>query len=82
MFFALLKSGDHVVVSNVTYEAVYRLFGELLPEKYGIEATFVDADDLDAVRAAVRPNTKLIHAETIANPTTKVANVAALSRIA
>lgn len=82
VFFTLLKSGDHVVVSNVTYEAVYRLFGELLPEKYGIQATFVDADDLDAVRAAVRPNTKLIHAETIANPTTKVANVAALAAIA
>lgn len=82
IFFSLLKVGDHVVVSNVTYEAVYRLFGELLPEKYGIEVTFVDVTDLDAVKAAVRPNTKLIHAETIANPTTKVANVAALSRIA
>ena len=82
IFFSFLKVGDHVVVSNVTYEAVYRLFGELLPEKYGIEVTFVDVDDLEAVQAAVRPNTKLIHAETIANPTTKVANVAALSRIA
>ena len=82
VFFSLLKVGDHVVVSNVTYEAVYRLFGELLPEKYGIEVTFVDVADLEAVQAAVRANTKLIHAETIANPTTKVANVAALSRIA
>lgn len=82
IFFSLLKVGDHVVVSNVTYEAVYRLFGELLPEKYGIEVTFVDVADLEAVQAAVRPNTKLIHAETIANPTTKVANVAGLSRIA
>jgi len=82
VFFSLLKSGDHVVVSNVTYEAVYRLFGELLPDKYGIEATFVDADDLEAVKAAIRPTTKLIHAETIANPTTKVANVAALAGIA
>lgn len=82
VFFSLLRSGDHVVVSNVTYEAVFRLFGELLPEKYGIEATFVDADDLEAVRAAVRPTTKLIHAETIANPTTKVANIQALARIA
>lgn len=82
VFFSLLKSGDHVVVSNVTYEAVFRLFGELLPEKYGIEATFVDADDLEAVKAAVRPTTKLIHAETMANPTTKVANIAALAGIA
>ncbi|CAE6970583.1 L-methionine gamma-lyase [Paraburkholderia nemoris] len=82
IFFTFLKSGDHVVVSDVTYEAVWRLFGELLPERYGIETTFVDINDLAAVRAAVRPNTKLIHAETIANPTTKVADVAALAAIA
>ncbi|TKC88056.1 aminotransferase class I/II-fold pyridoxal phosphate-dependent enzyme [Trinickia terrae] len=82
IFFTFLKSGDHVVVSDVTYEAVWRLFSELLPERYGIEATFVDIGDLDAVREAVRPNTKLIHAETIANPTTKVADVEALAGIA
>ena len=55
---------------------------ELLPEKYGIEATFVDTSDLDAVRAAVRPTTRLIHTETIANPTTRLADVAALAQIA
>lgn len=82
VFFTHLKSGDHVVVSDVTYEAVWRLFDELLPQKYGIEATFVDIGDLDAVRRAVRPNTKLVHAETIANPTTKVADIAALADIA
>ncbi len=82
IFFTFLKSGDHVVVSDVTYEAVARLFSELLPEKYGIEATFVDVSDLAAVEAAMRPNTRLVHAETIANPTTKVADVAALARIA
>lgn len=82
IFFTFLKSGDHVVVSDVTYEAVWRLFNELLPQRYGIEATFVDVSDLSAVRNAVRPNTKLIHAETIANPTTKVADVGALCAIA
>jgi cystathionine beta-lyase/cystathionine gamma-synthase len=82
IFFTFLKSGDHVVVSDVTYEAVWRLFGELLPERYGIETTFVDISDLTAVQAAVRSNTRLIHAETIANPTTKVADVAALATIA
>ena len=49
-----LKSGDHVIVSDVTYEAVWRLFNELLPERYGIEATFVDISDLAAVRSAHR----------------------------
>lgn len=82
VFFTHLKSGDHVVVSNVTYDAVWQLFNELLPKKYGIEATFVDISDLDAVRGAVRPNTKLVHAETIANPTTTVADIAGLADIA
>lgn len=82
IFFTFLKSGDHVVVSDVTYEAVSRLFSELLPQRYGIEVTFVDISDLTAVQAAMRPNTKLVHAETIANPTTKVAEVAALAAIA
>ncbi|MBT0772018.1 aminotransferase class I/II-fold pyridoxal phosphate-dependent enzyme [Kineosporia sp. J2-2] len=82
MFFTLLRGGDHVVVSDVTYEAVWRLFAELLPRRYGIEATFVDAGDPDAVRAAIRPTTRLVHVETIANPTTKVADVRALSAIA
>jgi methionine-gamma-lyase len=82
IFFTFLKCGDHVVVSDVTYEAVARLFGELLPQRYGIEATFVDISDLALVQAAMRPNTKLVHVETIANPTTKVADVAALAAIA
>ncbi|WP_330996191.1 aminotransferase class I/II-fold pyridoxal phosphate-dependent enzyme [Burkholderia cepacia] len=82
LFFTFLKSGDHVVVSDVTYEAVWRLFSELLPARYGIDATFVDISDLDAVRGAMRPTTKLIHAETIANPTTKVTDVTAIAAIA
>lgn len=82
VFFTLLKSGDHVVLSDVTYEAIWRLFNELLPEKYGISATFVDIADLDEVRAAMRPETKLVHTEVIANPTTEVADVAALAEIA
>jgi cystathionine beta-lyase/cystathionine gamma-synthase len=82
VFFTLLKSGDHVVLSDVTYEAIWRLFSELLPEKYGITATFVDIADLDEVRAAMRPETKLVHTEVVANPTTEVADIAALAEIA
>ncbi len=82
VMFTFLRSGDHVVVADVTYEATWRLFAELLPEKYGIEATFVDASDLDAVAAAVRETTRLVHAETIGNPTTKVTDVEAVARIA
>lgn len=82
VFFTLLKTGDHVVVADQTYEATFRIFTELFPEKYGIEATFVDTSDLEAVRAAIRPNTVLLHTETIANPTTRIADVAALAAIA
>ncbi len=82
IFFTLLESGDHVVLSDVTYEAIWRLFDELLPDKYGISATFVDITNPDEVRAAMRPETKLIHTEVIANPTTEVADIAALAEIA
>lgn len=81
VFFTTLRTGDHAVIADVTYEATWRLFEELLPQKYGIEATFVDASDPEAVEDAMRPNTRLVHVETIGNPTTKVADVAALADI-
>lgn len=82
VFFTHLKSGDHVVVSDVSYEAIFRLFTDLLPRKYGIEATFADTSDPDAVRAALRPETRLVHLETPANPTTKLTDVRAIAEIA
>ena len=82
VFFAFLRSGDHAVVSDSTYIAAYRLLHELLPEKYGVETTLVDSTDTEAVKAAVRPNTKLIHIETPANPTLKVSDIAATAEIA
>jgi methionine-gamma-lyase len=82
VFFTFLKSGDHVVFSDVTYIAVYRLLNELLPEKYKIETTLVDTSDLLEVEAAVRPNTKLIHIETPANPTLKISDIEAIGKIA
>ncbi|MGO3362010.1 MAG: trans-sulfuration enzyme family protein [Corynebacterium sp.] len=82
VFFTFLRAGDHVVVADVTYEATWRLFTELLPDKYDIRATFVDASDLDAVREAVQDDTRLIHVETIGNPTTKVTDIAAVADIA
>lgn len=82
VFFTHVRVGDHVVVSDITYEATWRLWTELLPGRYGIEATFVDASDHDALRAAMRPNTRLVCIEAIANPTTKVVDVAAVAEIA
>lgn len=81
-FFALLKSGDHVVFSDVTYIAVYRLLHELLPEKYGIETSIADTSDPENVRKAMRPNTKLVHIETPANPTLKISDIHTIAQIA
>lgn len=50
LFFALLKSGDHVVFSSVTYIAVYRLLNELLKDKFGVETTIVDTTDIEKLR--------------------------------
>lgn len=82
VFFGHVSVGDHVVVADATYEATYKLWTSLLPRKYGIEATFVDISDLAAVRDAMRPSTRMIVTEVIANPTTKVADIAALADIA
>ncbi|HBL34294.1 MAG TPA: cystathionine gamma-lyase, partial [Porphyromonadaceae bacterium] len=82
VFFTFLRSGDHVVSSNVMYIAVYRLLTQYLPEKYQISATLVDSSDVDAVRRAIRPNTKLIHIETPGNPTLNISDIQAIAHIA
>ena len=81
-FFTLLNPGDHAIVSNVVYGRVRGLFDSLLPAKLGIEVDFVDITDLDAVRATVRANTRLVHTEAIANPDLRVAEIAPLAHIA
>ncbi|WP_214401592.1 trans-sulfuration enzyme family protein [Pseudonocardia lacus] len=82
VFFTFVGAGEHVVVSDVTYEATWRLFAELLPKKYGVEVSFVDSADPAAVAGAMRANTRLVHVETIANPTTKVTDIAAVAAVA
>ncbi len=82
LFFALLESGDHVIFSSVTYIAVYRLLNELFKNKFNVETTIVDTSDLEAVKKAVRPNTKLIHIETPGNPTLTISDICAIAEIA
>jgi len=75
-----LKTGDHAVVGSRMYGKTLALFqGEAA--RMGIEVTAVDTCDAAAVMAAVRPNTKLVLAETIANPLLEVADVAALAEV-
>ncbi|MDR1028221.1 MAG: PLP-dependent aspartate aminotransferase family protein [Clostridiales Family XIII bacterium] len=82
VFFTFLKSGDHVVMSDSTYIAAYRLINELFPEKFGVEKTLADSADIEAVKAAVKPNTKLVHIETPSNPTIKISDIEAIAEIA
>ena len=82
LFFSLLQTGDHVIFSSVTYIAVYRLLNELFNNKFNVETTIVDTSDLEAVKAAIRPNTKLIHIETPGNPTLSISNIEEIAIIA
>lgn len=82
VFFTFLDRNSHVICSNVSYIAVYRLLNEYFPDKYGIEATLVDTSNLDEIKKALRPNTKLIHIETPGNPTTRVSDIEEIAKIA
>jgi O-acetylhomoserine (thiol)-lyase len=79
--FTLLAPGDHVVSSTALYGGSVNQFKHLL-RKMSIELTWVDPDDLDAWRAAVRPNTKVFYGETIGNPAGNVLDIEALAGIA
>jgi methionine-gamma-lyase len=78
---ALVHSGDHVVAGRVLYGGTHTFFKDELPKR-GVETTFVDMNDLEHVRSAMRPNTKLVYCETISNPLMEVADLEALAGIA
>jgi len=81
LLFTLLSQGDHLIASEVCYAGSQELMGLHLP-RFGVEVSLVDTSDLDAVQAALRPNTKLIYIETPANPILRIADIRALSEIA
>jgi cystathionine gamma-lyase len=78
---ALLKAGDHVILSEVIYGGTTRLFHQVLTN-FAIEYTFVDTSNLEAVEQALQPNTRLIFAETPANPTLRLSDVRGLADLA
>ncbi|MCC8196626.1 MAG: PLP-dependent aspartate aminotransferase family protein [Ruminococcus sp.] len=82
LFWTLLKSGDRVVYPKVSYMAVYRMFHELFNRKFGVETVMVDMTDIEAVKKAITPGTKLVHIETPDNPTVGVTDIAAVAKIA
>jgi O-succinylhomoserine sulfhydrylase len=81
MLFSLLKSGDHVVYSQSMFGSTIKLIGSEFA-RFGVESTTVPQTDLAAWKAAIRPNTKILFAETPTNPLTEVCDIAALADIA
>jgi cystathionine beta-lyase len=79
--FLLFSHNDHLIVSKDVYGGTYRLLTQVL-SRLGIDVTFVDTTDLQAVEAAIRPNTKGIYIETPSNPLLKVSNLALLAELA
>lgn len=73
----LLSAGDHALVTDDLYGGTYRLFTRVL-ERYGLSFTYVDMSDLEAVRWAIRPNTKLFWIETPTNPLLKLIDIKAI----
>ncbi|MFM7505434.1 MAG: O-succinylhomoserine sulfhydrylase [Rubrivivax sp.] len=81
MFMGLLKAGDHVVCSRSVFGATIKLLqGEF--GKFGVESSFVSQTDVAEWKAAMRPNTRLLFAETPTNPTCEVCDIEALADIA
>ncbi len=77
----LLKAGDHVVATRDLYGGTYRLF-EQVWRKYGIEFSYADGEDLDALRRAFRPNTRLLWIETPSNPLLSIVDLEAVCQLA
>jgi len=78
---ALLKSGDHIVCSHSVFGTTTVLFTNYI-QKFGIEFDFVDLTDLSQWEAAMKPNTRLLFAETPSNPLTEIVDISALATIA
>lgn len=80
LFFHLLKAGDHLVVSDVAYAGVAEVVRDTLV-KLGVNVTPADLSDLDDLRQALRPETKLVWAETPANPILRLTDIAAVAEV-
>ena len=81
LFLHTLSAGDHLVMSDVAYAAAAEMTNELLP-RLGIEVTKANLADLDELRAALTPRTRLVYAETPCNPLLRLTDIAAAAEIA
>lgn len=79
--FRLLRPGDHTILSQAVYGGVFRITTKLLVD-FGLEFSYIDTSDLAKVKAAVKPNTKMIYVETPTNPTMNISDIGAISAFA
>ncbi|HPE43925.1 MAG TPA: aminotransferase class V-fold PLP-dependent enzyme [Bacteroidales bacterium] len=77
----ICQSGDHIISSMTTYGGTFAFMNNWLP-RYNIEVTFVDITDLESVRKAIKPNTKMIYTEAMTNPLLQISDLPELSMIA
>jgi cystathionine gamma-lyase len=77
----LLDAGDHLIASDDLYGGTFRLLDKVKTRSQGLRVSFVDLGDLDAVKAAIRPDTKLIWVETPTNPMLRLADLDALAAL-
>ncbi|MBQ21347.1 MAG: cystathionine beta-lyase [Flavobacteriales bacterium] len=77
----LCNAGDEVVSSRTIYGGTYAFFKNFLP-KFNITTNFVDTTNMELVKKAITPNTKIIYCETMSNPMLEISNIAALSKLA
>ena len=77
----ICSAGDHIVSSETIYGGSFAFMKNYLP-KFNIDVTFVNTSNLDAVKAAMRPNTKMVYAEVMSNPLLRIANIPELAKIA
>lgn len=78
---SLVRSGDHIVISNNVYGGTYRLY-ELNMKNYGLDFSWIDSTDLKNIENAIRPNTKMIFVETPTNPMLNITDLKGVSEIA
>lgn len=78
-FLSLFRQGDHIVSSAYLFGNTNSLFGTL--QNFGLEISFVDATDVNEVEAAIKDNTRAVFVETIANPVTQIADLAAIGEL-
>ncbi len=77
----LVKAGEHAVFSRNVYGGTFRFLTQVLA-RYGVESSWVDSRDLDAIREAIRPNTRMLYVETPTNPMMEITDIAAAAEIA